>query len=134
MHSTSKALRGTWSALAAMILAAGAGCASVSEFERAQARWMERSIDEYMAETGASPTQVISNTRGSLYVFSYERRIETPSTTAATSPTIDGVPTAPVSPYPGAAQSAIQWCRWVFQTDSSRIITGFQHDGNACKM
>jgi len=134
MTSPSSEVRTAWAVLAAIAVSAGAGCASVSEFERSQSRWLEQSIDEYMAETGASPTQVISNSRGSLYVFSYERRIETPSTTAATSMTIDGVPTAPASPYPGAAQSAIQWCRWVFQTDSSRIITGFQYDGNACRM
>jgi len=117
-----------------MTLLLGAGCATVTDFERFQTSWIDRTIDEYMAETGASPTRITPNPKGDLYLFSYERTIETPSTTAATSPTIDGVPTAPVSPYPGAAQSATQWCRWVFQVDSSKIIKGFRYDGNACRL
>jgi len=113
-------------------LLAVSGCASTSEFERIQADWLGKPIDDYLAESGLSPTGVLSGPDGHVYIFSFSREYRTPFRTTEESPTIDKVESFPTNPYPGAGASIPQACTWMYRVDGAGVITGFEYEGNAC--
>jgi hypothetical protein len=108
-------------------------CATVERFEAAQAGWVGQPIDDYLADTGLAPAEVIAADDGALYVFSFARRYQSPGRTPETSPTIDRPGSFPANPYPHASVPIEQRCAWMYRTDAAGIIQGFEYEGDACR-
>jgi hypothetical protein len=124
------------SGLPTLILACAlalSACATVQQFERAQESWIGQPIEDYLSDTGLSPSEVFADGDERVYVFSFSREYQSPGRTTERAIGIEPVGGVPTTAYPYASVPIHQECTWTYRTSAEGIIRDFDYRGNACR-
>jgi hypothetical protein len=97
--------------------------------------WVGHPINDYIATNGITPSQVLPDGGGQMFIFGVSQTgyYQMPTTTNAQVTSYGNTAYGTANTYGGGAIPITSSCNWVFRTDSRGYIRSWSYRGNACK-
>jgi len=123
--------------VASAIISVGAltGCATTEKYDAMLKSWVGHPIGDYIAANGYTPSQVIDEANGKIYVFNVSSHgmYQMPTTTTANVYGTGNMAYGSATTSGGMLVPINYDCTWTFRTNESGNIYQYSWRGNSCR-